>query len=221
MGKLPWAASLLGHAGLLTGLALVATRGAPPAPRVSLTYHNEPALDEEPVLEEVLPPPDPVAEPREVVDQDEPDPPRIEVAPVDCVEVAWPTPVGRGLTMRLRKPLKIRRRKKAAPAAAPAIRAPRRPPTGPTRSAQPIRGGAGIVYPPRARRRGLEGVVLLRLDISPAGAVTAVEILTSSGHPILDVAARRAAWKWSFRPALVRGCPKKSTLTRRIRFRLR
>jgi len=228
MGKLPWAVSLLGHAGALAGLALVAASRAPFAlPRVSLMVHHEQALDAEPEYEEEVQLPESVAEPLETPERDCPDPPPIEAPPVDCVvQVEWPTPVGRGLTMRLRKPLRDPRRKKAAAAPQPArvnspIRAKRALPAGPTRAAQAIRGGSGIVYPREARRRGIEGIAILRLNISATGQVTAVKLLTSSGHPILDTAAQRAAWNWRFRPALVRGHPQKTTLTRQVRFRLR
>ena len=230
MGKLSWAVSFLGHAGLITGLALVAASGrAPPVPQVSLMIRDEQPLDAEPEFEVVLRPPDSVAEPRETPESDEPDPPPIEAPPVECIDrVAWPTTAGRGLTMRLRKPLRDPRRKHAAvashPTAAPArplTRAVKSAPAGPTRAARAIHGGAGILYPPAARQRGLEGVVLLSLELSATGKVTAVTVLTSSGHPILDAAACRAAWKWRFAPALLRGQPQKATLTRQVRFRLR
>lgn len=47
----------------------------------------------------------------------------------------------------------------------------------------------GIVYPPLARRRGLEGRVVLRLAINTAGEADALFVTESSGHAILDRAA--------------------------------
>jgi len=49
----------------------------------------------------------------------------------------------------------------------------------------------GIVYPPLARRRGLEGRVVLSLTIDRDGAARVLYIGESSGHSILDRAAAK------------------------------
>ncbi len=56
-------------------------------------------------------------------------------------------------------------------------------------------------YPEGARRRGEEGNVLCRFEVGADGAVTAVEIVESSGSVRLDTAARHALMRWLFRPA--------------------
>lgn len=56
-------------------------------------------------------------------------------------------------------------------------------------------------YPPLSQRFGEEGKVLLRVLVSPAGEALAVELLTSSGYPRLDAAARKMVAKWRFIPA--------------------
>lgn len=56
-------------------------------------------------------------------------------------------------------------------------------------------------YPRLAVRRGYEGTVLLRVHILHDGRVEAVEIEESSGHHILDRAARKAVRTWRFTPA--------------------
>lgn len=43
--------------------------------------------------------------------------------------------------------------------------------------------------------------MLLRVLVSPAGEALAVELLTSSGYPRLDAAARKMVAKWRFIPA--------------------
>lgn len=48
-------------------------------------------------------------------------------------------------------------------------------------------------YPRAAIERGLEGRVVLLLTLSAAGAVTAVDIASTSGHAMLDEAALHAA----------------------------
>ncbi|MBI4572457.1 MAG: energy transducer TonB [candidate division NC10 bacterium] len=53
------------------------------------------------------------------------------------------------------------------------------------------------IYPDAARREGIQGTVELRFRIAADGSVEAMEILRSSGFPILDQASqqtiRRAA----------------------------
>lgn len=53
-------------------------------------------------------------------------------------------------------------------------------------------------YPEGARRRGIEGLVLVRIDVDAAGAATACSVVTSSGNVLLDDAALRAARRWRF-----------------------
>ncbi len=75
-------------------------------------------------------------------------------------------------------------------------------------------------YPRSARRRQLEGVVILRATISPAGVVTATEIATSSGQRILDDAARATVRLWKFKPAIRDGKEIEDLIEIPIRFSL-
>lgn len=45
------------------------------------------------------------------------------------------------------------------------------------------------VYPPGARRQGIQGTVLCTLEVGPSGALVGIEVLKSSGSKILDNAA--------------------------------
>jgi protein TonB len=56
-------------------------------------------------------------------------------------------------------------------------------------------------YPPIARRMNIEGTVLLRVLISPSGLPQRVDLAQSSGSSLLDNAAMRTVWEWSFIPA--------------------
>ncbi|HEX5756481.1 MAG TPA: TonB family protein [Arenimonas sp.] len=57
-------------------------------------------------------------------------------------------------------------------------------------------------YPPRALRGGQEGEVLLRVLVDTEGRVQAVTIERSSGHRLLDDAARQQVLtRWRFHPA--------------------
>ncbi len=54
---------------------------------------------------------------------------------------------------------------------------------------QAIATAAADTYPYRARRRGLEGDVLLHFRIHPDGRIDAIHVRHSSGYAILDGAA--------------------------------
>lgn len=56
-------------------------------------------------------------------------------------------------------------------------------------------------YPLSSRRRGEQGIVVLRVFVSAAGGAEKVEVRTSSGHERLDQAAHDAVHQWRFVPA--------------------
>ncbi|MBS4097139.1 MAG: energy transducer TonB, partial [Sulfuricella sp.] len=56
-------------------------------------------------------------------------------------------------------------------------------------------------YPLAARRRGIEGTVLVRAEISAEGECLRVELKKSSGTEMLDQTALEAVKKWRFVPA--------------------
>ena len=60
-------------------------------------------------------------------------------------------------------------------------------------------------YPPEAREQNLTGKVMLLLTVDATGTVVKSEVVTSSGHTILDLAAKDAAWDLIFEPATVDG----------------
>jgi protein TonB len=51
---------------------------------------------------------------------------------------------------------------------------------------------AALVYPATARRRGLEGVARVQFEIGAAGRADRIAVVRSSGHPLLDRAARES-----------------------------
>lgn len=61
------------------------------------------------------------------------------------------------------------------------------------------------VYPARAIELRLEGTATLLALVKADGRVEACEVETSSGHPLLDEAARSALKRWRFKPRLVDG----------------
>jgi protein TonB len=75
-------------------------------------------------------------------------------------------------------------------------------------------------YPRTARRRGWEGEVLLRVDVSAAGTVTDIQLEKSSGYRILDNTARREVFNWRFSPASRNGKPRADTVLVPVHFKL-
>jgi protein TonB len=75
-------------------------------------------------------------------------------------------------------------------------------------------------YPHSARRRGWEGDVLLRVDVSASGKVLSAHIESSSGYGILDDTALQTVTKWRFRPASINGTPKADTVLVPVHFQL-
>lgn len=53
------------------------------------------------------------------------------------------------------------------------------------------------VYPLSARQQGLEGTVSLRFEMLPDGTVGHINVLESTGHPILDEAAQNTVKQWT------------------------
>jgi periplasmic protein TonB len=57
-------------------------------------------------------------------------------------------------------------------------------------------------YPAVARRRGLQGNVVLEVLVGSAGNVIELHVLSSSGYPILDRAAKSSVKNWTFEPGM-------------------
>jgi protein TonB len=75
-------------------------------------------------------------------------------------------------------------------------------------------------YPATARRRGWEGKVLLRVEVSASGSVRDVAVEQSSGFASLDEAAQQAVYRWRFKPALQNGRPVPGLVRVPIHFKL-
>jgi protein TonB len=76
-------------------------------------------------------------------------------------------------------------------------------------------------YPTAARRRGLEGRVVLRVFVGSDGRARSVSVRTGSTHPILDEAAVETLRRWRFEPARQAGMPVAAWVDVPITFRLR
>jgi len=76
-------------------------------------------------------------------------------------------------------------------------------------------------YPYLARRRGLEGTVLLEALVSPQGKVKDLRVSQSSGHEMLDQAALGAVRGWVFEPGKRGDDPVEMWVRVPIRFELK
>jgi protein TonB len=76
-------------------------------------------------------------------------------------------------------------------------------------------------YPPIARKLGLEGMVVLRVQVSAGGAPAQVVVAQTSGAPLLDEAALKAVQGWTFVPARRGDTPVAHEVEVPIRFQLK
>jgi protein TonB len=71
------------------------------------------------------------------------------------------------------------------------------------REAKPLyRSNPPPKYPVVARRRGFQGNVVLEVLVGPVGNVIELHVLSSSGYPILDRAAKSSVKNWTFEPGM-------------------
>jgi protein TonB len=75
-------------------------------------------------------------------------------------------------------------------------------------------------YPESARRRGQQGRVVLRVNVSAEGMPVAVTVAESSGYASLDAAALAAVQQWRFVPATKGTTPVPAVAEVPVRFRL-
>lgn len=184
---------------------------AEPPPRVSLPP-QEPVPVEPQVEELWLAPDDPPAEP---------------------LAAAW-RPQALSLRFGFREPPAAPPPVEAEPA--PLLALAPAPPPPPAMPAEPVLasmaagefvGAAPLAsacpepdYPRSARRRGVEGLVKVRVDVSEDGRALAVVLEQSSGHDSLDQAALDAVVLWRFVPARRGGVPVSDVIIVPVRFTL-
>lgn len=75
-------------------------------------------------------------------------------------------------------------------------------------------------YPALAQRRGMQGVVLLLVEVSAKGYPTVVKVKKTSGFMLLDKAALKAVRAWRFAPAKRGSLPVAASVEVPIRFTL-
>lgn len=75
-------------------------------------------------------------------------------------------------------------------------------------------------YPKEALQARFQGVVLLMVNVTAEGKPAAIEVLKSSGHPVLDRSAVRAVEGWVFQPAYLDGRAVSAKVEVPVRFAL-
>ena len=75
-------------------------------------------------------------------------------------------------------------------------------------------------YPRRARRLRWEGTTQLLVTVKQEGSPIAIAVQTTSGHELLDEAAKLAVWEWRFHPAKRNGVAEQGDLLVPIRFHI-
>jgi TonB family protein len=75
-------------------------------------------------------------------------------------------------------------------------------------------------YPQSAKDAGVQGKVLLLVDVSSGGFAKMVQISNSSGYSALDISAKNAVSKWKFVPAMQNGKPVEASVIVPIEFKL-
>jgi len=83
------------------------------------------------------------------------------------------------------------------------------------------RENASPVYPPEARLRGQQGIVVVHAEILPEGRAGVLKVKTSSGYTLLDQSALDAVRTWRFEPARKMGMPVAVLVEVPIRFVLK
>lgn len=76
------------------------------------------------------------------------------------------------------------------------------------------------VYPPRALRRGIEGVVTVEFTIAEDGTVKDPVVVNAEPEKVFDRAVLRAIRKWKFNVKTVNGKPVERRARQDVRFKL-
>jgi len=76
------------------------------------------------------------------------------------------------------------------------------------------------VYPKLARRRQYQGKVIVRAHVDIHGRVARVDLVQSSGYPVLDRSAKEGVLQWRFVPATRKGVPVEAVVEFPVIFRI-
>lgn len=75
-------------------------------------------------------------------------------------------------------------------------------------------------YPYKAARRGIEGWVRVRFQVTETGTVEDVEVLESEPPGVFEQAAIKAVYRWRFKPRIINGQATSGTAEQVVEFEL-
>ncbi len=75
-------------------------------------------------------------------------------------------------------------------------------------------------YPDRARERGVQGYVTLKLKVSASGDVQAVRVVEASPQGVFENSAIASVKQWQFEPGMYQGAPVETWVNQTLRFQL-
>ena len=78
----------------------------------------------------------------------------------------------------------------------------------------------GMVYPPRAKAKGIKGYVVLSLLIGVTGEIEQIKVVESYPEGVFDDVALQGVSQWKFSPATYQGKAVRAWAKQRIRFDL-
>jgi len=116
---------------------------------------------------------------------------------------AIPTPTKQPEVEKVvQKPKTVAKKAKTSPVAAPVKKTPKETAQESATKADKEHPNYAPTprYPRLARVRGLEGEVIIKVAVNPAGVPVRTSLVRSSGHPVLDKAALEGLKKWRFGP---------------------
>jgi len=162
----------------------------------------EPIVEKEPAIEAVRKPPEKLAD---IVPKTKPKPKPVPKKRVEIKKEPAPKPVEIAPSKTApKKPVDTGAPSYVAPNSSPAHLQNRKP-----------------SYPLVARRRGMEGTVVLLVDVSETGQPMAVTVKRKSGFSVLDHAAVKAVRGWRFIPARRFGVAVRAAVEVPISFKLK
>jgi len=75
-------------------------------------------------------------------------------------------------------------------------------------------------YPDKARERGIEGYVTLKLKVSASGDVAVARVVDAKPRGVFESAALEAVRRWQFDPGMYQGAPVETWVNQTLRFEL-
>lgn len=77
-----------------------------------------------------------------------------------------------------------------------------------------------LEYPPEAKTKGIQGYVIVKIQVGPSGAAEDIRIAESQPAGFFDQAVLKSVRSWRFEPGLVAGQVASAWISQKVRFEL-